>query len=97
MSNLSDSLLESGCTPQSNCCSGLFTLRYDSHSGVSHFAANVKLKFCMIYDVDSPLQIFIADCVHKDQCSSPSGDTAHQTGSRVQPDSIRLSQKSDIR
>jgi len=26
MSDFSDSLIESGCTPQSNCCSGLFTM-----------------------------------------------------------------------
>ena len=86
MSDLSDSLIESGCIPQSNCCSGLFTLRYDSHSGVSHSAANEKLKFWMIYDVDSPLRIFVADCGHKGQCSSSSGDTAHQTGSGVTPE-----------
>ena len=40
----------------------------------------------MIYDVDSLLRIFVADCEHKGQCSSPSGDTAHQTGSGVTPE-----------
>jgi len=48
----------------------------------------------MIYDVDRPLGLFIADCGHKESVFLPSGDTAHQTGSGVQPDLIRLSQKS---
>jgi len=36
-----------------------------------HSAANIKLKFWMIYDVDSPLRILVADCGHKDSVFLP--------------------------
>ena len=96
MSDFSDSLIESGCTLLLNHCSGVFTVRDDSHSGISILLCNKK-KFLMIHSVDSPQQIFVADCGQRESMYLPTADTAHQTGSGGQPDSIRLSQKSDIR
>ena len=44
MSDFCDRLIESGCTPQGNHCTGLLTLRYDSHSGVSTLRCKCKIK-----------------------------------------------------
>jgi len=43
MSDFSDSLIELGCTPQSNCCSGLFTMEIASISDSWQSAITVDL------------------------------------------------------
>ena len=68
MSDLSDSLIESGGTPQSNCCSGLFAMEIESiaDSWQSAIAVDfyvhtplriLKEKPRFTYIVNSPLQI----------------------------------------
>jgi len=42
MSDFGDSLIESDCNPLLNHCSGVFTVRYDSHSGVSILRCKCK-------------------------------------------------------
>ena len=75
MSDFTDSLIESGCTPQSNCCSGLFTMEIASiaDSGQSAIAVDFhvhtllrileeKSRFTYIVTVRYES---IADCGHK--------------------------------
>jgi len=68
MSIFSDSLIEADCTPQSNCCSGLFTMEITSiaDSGHSAIASDLyvrtrlqifKEKARFAYIVNSPLRI----------------------------------------
>ena len=64
MSDLNDNLIVSGCTPQSNCCSGLFTMKNQITSKQSAIAVDfyihtllqiLKEKTQFAYIVNSPL------------------------------------------
>ena len=60
MSDFCDHLIESGCTPQSNCCSGLFTMEIasiaDSDSPLSQLIYLSTLRYESLKKIqDSPI------------------------------------------
>ena len=60
MSDFCDHLIESGCTPQSNCCSGLFTMEIasiaDSDSLLSQLIFMSTLRYeSLKKNQDSPI------------------------------------------
>ena len=71
MSYFSDSLIESDCTLLLTIVAECLQSAMTVIAECQYSAENVKPKFWMIHSVDSPLQIFLADCGQRESVYLP--------------------------